>query len=69
MKETEQKRRSKSPTPMPILRKGTPVSIYMGAGWEKGTVTDSTKRHCSVRLNRGTSRTKTCFDARNIKLS
>jgi hypothetical protein len=69
MKETEQKRLSKSPTPMPILRKGTPVSIYMGAGWEKGTVTDSTKRHCSVRLNRGTSRTKTCFDARNIKLS
>lgn len=69
MKETEQKRLSKSPTPMPILRKGTPVSIYMGAGWEKGTVTDSTKRHYSVRLNRGTSRTKTCFDARNIKLS
>ena len=69
MKETEQKRLSRPPTPMPIFRKGTPVSIYMGAGWEKGTVTDSTKRHCSVRLNRGTSRTKTCFDARNIKLS
>ena len=69
MKETEQQRLSKPPTPMPILRRGTPVSVYMGAGWEKGSVVDSTKRHCSVRLSRGTGRTRTCFDARNIKLS
>lgn len=67
MKESEQERLSRPATPMPIFRRGTPVSIYMGAGWEKGTVTESTKRHCSVRLSRGTNRTRTCFDARNIK--
>ena len=67
MKESEQQRLSKLATPMPIFRRGTPVSVYMGAGWEKGTVTESTKDRCTVRLSRGTNRVRTCFDARNIK--
>lgn len=67
MKETEQQRLSKPATPMPIFRRGTPVSIYMGAGFEKGVVVESTKDRCTVRLNRGASRVRTCFDARNIK--
>ena len=67
MKESEQQRLAKPAHPLPVFRKGTPVSIYMGAGWEKGTVTESTKDRCTVRLSRGASRVRTCFDARNIK--
>ena len=68
MKETEQQRLSKPAQPMPIMRKGTQVSVYMGAGWEKGAVTESRKDMCVVRLNRGNNRTRTCHDARNIKI-
>ena len=67
MKETEQDRLAKPRHPLPTLRKGTAVSIFMGAGWEKGTVTDSTRDRCTVRLGRGAGRSRTCFDARNIK--
>lgn len=67
MKETEQERLAKPPHPLPTLRKGTPVSIFGGGGWEKGTVTDSTRDRCTVRLSRGANRSRTCFDARNIK--
>ena len=49
------------------LRKGTLVKVFVGAGWEKGTVTEWTKSRVSVRLNRG-SRTVICHDARNLEL-
>lgn len=49
------------------LRKGTPVKVFMGAGWEKGTVTDWTKSRVSVRLNRG-NKTVICHDARNLEI-
>ena len=48
------------------LRKGTNVKVYMGAGFEKGTVTDWQKNRVTVRLNRG-NKTVTCYDARNLQ--
>jgi hypothetical protein len=48
------------------LRKGTNVKIYVGSGWEKGTVTDWQKNRVTVRLNRG-NKTVTCYDARNLQ--
>lgn len=49
------------------LRKGTNVKVFMGAGWEKGTVMDWTKSRVTVRLNRG-SKTVVCHDARNLEI-
>lgn len=54
-------------TPLPVLRKGTQVSVFLGAGWGKGTVEWSDKVRCVVFLKIG-SRRVTCYDARNIKL-
>lgn len=49
------------------LRKGANVKVFMGAGWEKGTVTEWTKSRTTVRLNRG-SKTVVCHDARNLEI-
>lgn len=49
------------------LRKGTPVKVFMGAGWEKGTVAHWEKTRCTVRLNRGAV-TVVCSDARNLEV-
>ena len=49
------------------LRKGTNVKVFIGAGWEKGTITDWQKNRVSVRLSRG-NRTVTCYDARNLEV-
>ena len=49
------------------LRKGTNVKVFMGAGWEKGTVVEWTKSRVTVRLNRG-SKTVVCHDARNLEI-
>ena len=49
------------------LRKGTNVKVFMGAGWEKGTVVEWTKSRTTVRLNRG-SKTVVCHDARNLEI-
>ena len=48
------------------LRKGTSVKVFMGAGWEKGTVVQWEKSRVTVRLNRG-SKTVVCHDARNLQ--
>ena len=48
------------------LRKGTNVKVFMGAGWEKGVVTDWQKNRVTVRLNCG-NKTVTCYDARNLQ--
>ena len=49
------------------LRKGTQVKVFMGAGWEKGSVVEWTKNRVVVRTNRG-SRNVTCHDARNLEV-
>jgi len=49
------------------LRRGTNVKVFMGAGWEKGTVVEWTKSRTTVRLNRG-SKTVVCHDARNLEI-
>ena len=49
------------------LRRGTPVKVFMGAGWEKATVVEWTKSRVTVRLNRG-SKTVVCHDARNLEI-
>ena len=49
------------------LRKGTTVKVFMGAGWEKGTVVEWTKSRVTVRLARG-SKTTVCHDARNLEI-
>ena len=49
------------------LRKGTPVKVFMGAGWEKGSVMEWTKNRVTVRLARG-SKTVVCHDARNLEI-
>ena len=49
------------------LRKGTQVKVFVGAGWEKGTVVDWSKNRVVVRLARG-SRNVTCYDARNLEV-
>lgn len=52
--------------PMPVFRKGTEVKVYLGAGWAKGKVSDSTRDACSVWLSQQ-RRTTRCHDARNIQ--
>ena len=49
------------------LRKGTHVKVYMGAGWEKGSVLEWTKSRVTVRLHRGNKNT-VCHDARNLEV-
>jgi len=49
------------------LRKGTNVKVFMGAGWEKGTVVQWESSRATVRLNRG-SKTVVCHDARNLEI-
>jgi hypothetical protein len=51
---------------MPLFTKGTQVEVYMGAGWLKGTVSQSDKERCSVWLGK-LNRTTIVKDARNIK--
>ena len=60
-------RMSRPATPMTILRKGTEVKAYMGAGWTKGTVVESTKQYCTVYLTQG-RRQVTVRDQRNLIL-
>ncbi|MGB0873635.1 MAG: hypothetical protein ACPGSE_00130 [Synechococcus sp.] len=62
----EQERLSMRPHPLPVFRKGTAVQVFVGAGWAKGSVTDSTRDRCTVWLPQG-RRQVTCSDARNIR--
>lgn len=49
------------------LRKGMPVKVFIGAGWEKGTIYEWSPTRVTVRLNRG-NRNVTCYDARNLEI-
>ena len=49
------------------LRKGTAVKVFMGAGWEKGSVVQWEKTRVSVKLARG-NKTVVCRDARNLEV-
>lgn len=49
------------------LRIGTPVRVFMGAGWEKGSVVHWSTDRVTVKLNRGNKNT-TCHDARNLEV-
>jgi hypothetical protein len=48
------------------IRIGTSVKIFMGAGWEKGTVMQTGSDRCQVQIAK---RTTTIYDLRNIKRS
>lgn len=52
--------------PMPALRRNAPVQVFMGAGWQKGTVQESTRDRCTVWLGQA-QRNTTIYDARNIR--
>jgi hypothetical protein len=58
-------RMQQPPTPLPILRKGTPVKAYIGAGWGKGVVEYSDKQRCVVLLAVGNRRIS-IYDSRNL---
>ena len=60
-------RMQKKPHPLPVFRKQTEVKVFMGAGWLKGVVIDSTKDYCTVYLSQG-RRNTTVRDQRNIIL-
>lgn len=49
------------------LRKGTPVKVFVGAGWEKGSVVEWSKQRVAIRAARG-GRTIMCYDARNLEV-
>ena len=54
------------PHPLPILRKGTQVTVFRGAGWSKGVVIESTKDGCTVKVDQ-TGQSIRVYDRRNIK--
>ena len=54
--------------PMPVLRRGTKVQVYLGAGWSTGSVLKSKQDSCQVTLTMG-NRTITVFDARSIRVA
>jgi len=65
--EEHQRRMGQSPHPLPVYRRGAAVHVYMGAGWNKASVTESTRDWCSVWINK-IQRQVTIHDARNVYL-
>lgn len=63
---SEQERLQGPIKPLPVFTRGTAVKVYVGAGWAKGTVNESTRDVCSVWLTQQ-RRTTRCHDARNIQ--
>ena len=57
---------TQDPLPMRVMRKQTSVKVFMGAGWEKGTVVQWTAGGITVYLPRKKGNT-TVRDNRNIK--
>lgn len=55
-----------SPQPLPVYRKRSEVQVFIGAGWAKGTVTESSRNRCAVHL-KAQQRTVVVSDARNIR--
>ena len=56
----------RAPHPLPVIGRGQAVQVFMGAGWSKGTVQESSRDRCSVRLGRE-QKTTVVRDARNIR--
>lgn len=54
------------PHPLPVFRKRDAVQVFMGAGWLKGTVLDSSRDRCTVWLGQA-QRSTTVYDARNVR--
>lgn len=48
------------------IRNGETVKVYMGSGWQKGTLLSKTKDSATVRLAVG-GRLVRVFDPRNVK--
>jgi hypothetical protein len=59
-------RMQQAPTPLPVFRRGTPVEVFIGAGWGKGSVEQSDRNRCVVFLKIGQRRV-VCYDARNVR--
>ena len=57
---------AQDPLPMRVMRKRTSVKVFMGAGWEKGSVIDWRANGITVYLPRK-KKTVTVRDNRNIK--
>lgn len=49
------------------LRKGTPVKVFVGAGWEKCSVVEWSKNRVMCKAARG-GRSIVCYDARNLEV-
>lgn len=61
----EANRLAAEPLPMPALRTGTKVKVYMAAGWATGYVRSSSRESCTVHIPKG-DKLVSCRDARNI---
>jgi hypothetical protein len=46
------------------IKRGIQVKVFMGAGWEKGTVIKPASDRCQVQVAK---RSTTVYDLRNIK--
>ena len=66
MAKSEQERLSGPIKPLPVFPRGTVVKVYIGAGWGKGTVQESSRDSCTIWLSQQ-RRTTRCHDARNIQ--
>ena len=56
------------PIPLKLIGKGQSVEVFMGAGWAKGTVSDSNPDRCVVWLAQA-QRSITVYDNRNLRRS
>ncbi|MGA1012788.1 hypothetical protein [Vulcanococcus sp.] len=59
-------RLSGKPTPLKLMARGQGVDVYLGAGWAKGVVQESTTERCVVWMTQG-QRCITVYDKRNIR--
>ncbi|MGA0983741.1 MAG: hypothetical protein ACO3ST_03500 [Burkholderiaceae bacterium] len=51
---------------MKLMARGQGVDVYLGAGWAKGVVQESTTERCVVWMTQG-QRCITVYDKRNIR--
>jgi hypothetical protein len=58
---------AQDPLPMRVMRKGTRVKVFCGAGWDKGKVVEWKSSGITVYLDRR-KKTVCCRDNRNIKI-
>jgi len=65
MAKPEQDRLAGRSHPLPVFPRLTQVKVYMGAGWQKGSVEQSDRDGCTVYLSQ-LRRTTRVRDARNL---